>query len=29
MVPWCQIELKVKLIHQNTEQMGRGNEKVG
>lgn len=28
LAPWCQIELKIKFIHQNTEQMGRWNEKV-
>lgn len=28
LAPWFQIELKLKIIHQNTEQMGRRNEKV-
>lgn len=28
MLPWCQIELKVKLSYQNTQQMGRRNEKI-
>lgn len=28
MLPRCKIELKVKLSYQNTEQMGRRNEKI-